>query len=52
MSIFFIGTTIGGLIISGAFDAIEHWRFVSVYFLLIPSVLLFLITYFLLEDTP
>ena len=43
---------IGGMLISYAYGQIKEWRAVSIYFILIPTIILLIITILFLEDTP
>ena len=47
-----LGVTTGGIILSYFYTLVKHWRFMTLYFQLIPSILLLLATFFLLEDPP
>ena len=43
---------VGGMILSFAYGQIKEWRTVSVYFLLIPLVILLILVFLFFEDTP
>ena len=47
-----VGVTTGGIVLSYFYTLVKHWRFMTLYFQLIPSAILLLITFFLLEDPP
>ena len=46
------GTTLGALLCTFAFWMLKHWRYVGYYFMLIPSIIILLVTFFLLQETP
>ena len=47
-----IGVTIGGILTPVFYEAINNWRLFTLYFQLLPSILVFLVIFFIFEDTP
>ena len=47
-----IGSTVAGMLVPLGYVLVPHWRYFSLYFVLIPAVLIFLCSWLILEDTP